>query len=94
MKRYLKGDIIQGGGFGQNSFYCSGRASSQEAQGWLEGAHPTQLTVPIITGKVKLESEKIQPLQVFQKTKTFFEMQTNSEIFLKLQTNLKIQLTI
>ena len=31
MKRYLKGDIIQGGGFGQNSFYCSGRASSQEA---------------------------------------------------------------
>ena len=61
------------------------------------GAHPTQLTVPIIR-KVKLESEKIQPLQVFQKTKTFFEMQTNSEIFLKLQkksknptNNLKIQ---
>ena len=81
MKRYLKGDIIQGGGFGQNSFYCSGRASSQEAQGWLEGAHPTQLTVPIITGKVKLESNFFLKMKVKIKKipKSYLKIPKNSD---------------
>ena len=58
MKRYLKGDIIQGGGFGQNSFYCSGRASSQEAgmAGGCSSNTANRANYHRITGKVKLES--------------------------------------
>ena len=39
-----------------------------------EGAHPTQLTVPIITGKVKLESKFFLKMKVFRKFKTFLEI--------------------